>query len=221
MGTKISTVALGYPEKDYNGMLSVSKNTYDNGLYSTLYMALFPDTQTSKVDYKTQLDKSDAAETRVNEGGSTHDTTVRNNEFASLHVMNVANVNYVNQLFRGNKINLEKSGFPLSKEPSPIGVPDPVVIRKATNGPVPGSVKLFINPMTGALSKKRTPRIYYIFVTDDPNSTDNLKCVLHTTSSRKLIVTGVTRGKDQYYYITCETSAGESELSGRWKYMLN
>jgi hypothetical protein len=221
MSTRIALVCIGCKSNDVNGNIDLAQNVHDNGMYSTEGAVLYPNPGTSKINFKKQLDLDAAAEALVKAGGSTHDTDDRDTQNDLLHGMHASNVNYANQLFRGNKVNLGLSGYPFVSDPTPHGVPEPPVCRKVTNGKLPGTVKFYLAKTTSPLLKKKDTYMYYLYVTDVPNDTSNLKCILHTRDSRKIIATNVERGKDLFYYITCENSAGESESTSSIKYMKN
>ncbi len=221
MSNRLSIATVGSDEKDHAATISTAQNVYDNGMYSTSGALLYLNPPNAKVDYKTQLDKTIAAEAKVTAGGSTHDTKDRDLQSGNLRGMSVANVNYANQLYRGNTVNLDKSGYPVSKEPTPHGVTDPPKVDRAENGKTSGTVKFYLTRTKSPLKKTKEILTYYIYATSDPDSMDNLKCILHTRNSSKLIISNVVRGRDMYYYLTSENAAGESDFSERVKYMLN
>lgn len=221
MGTRISTVSLGYAENEHDKMISTSKNVVDNGMYSTAGALVYTSPATSKIDYTKQLGKADAAQTLVKDGGSTHDTVIRDSECALLHAMNVANVGNANTLFRGNTTNLDLSGYPLSKEPSPVGLLPAPRIKEALKGKEPGSVKIRLEKFDALLSKNRGRTTFAVYVTDKSDSMADLKCVCRTTNSHKIINPAAVRGKDLYYYVTASNAYGESETSGVCRFMLN
>ena len=149
-------------------------------------------------------------------------TTYRNNRLKDLHVMlNQELLTYVNGLWKGNKENLEKSGFPVSKKPEPHGTPETPVIKKIVKGPDSGSVKIILEPRSGSETQKKEKLIYFVYKGTDPVDHTADELMLTTSNSRALTIQGVQRGVDFFYTLYAHNGKNGSELAGKVKYMLN
>jgi hypothetical protein len=219
MATRISVATLGYQEHDYDEMNIRSQIVHDIGMYSTDGVILYPNPFTSKINYKKQLDICIQAQNKTKDGCSKEETTYRNEQCEELHSMNLGNVGYANGLFRGQKNNLEKSGYLPSAEPVPHGVPPPPDANRAVKGPFVNSSKIFLKHKKKLIGVKPERLMYTVYVTEDPTKTDDLKVALRTTNSFKLIILNVPKDKTQYYYVTAQNAAGESESSPSVKYL--
>jgi hypothetical protein len=130
-------------------------------------------------------------------------------------------LHYVNGLYTDKPDKLVLSGFELSKEPTPVGMQPAPVIKRIERGPLPASIKIVLEKMSGPLNEKNYRFMYFVYMSSDDKDDTNLQLVLTTSNSRELIVTNVTRGVDMYYCVRVYHGKHGSELSGKVKYMLN
>jgi hypothetical protein len=220
MAKKVYTAIMGCGPEEHDQINVVGQNVYDN-MYDK-YAAMFVTPPVADADFLKQVTNSTAAQTRALESGGKQDIADRNTESRLTYdMLNVKTKPYVNNLYRGDKSKLSKSGFRISKEPEPHGVPLAPRCKYAKNGKEQGSVKFILEKLAFPEGQPRETLKFYIYMTEDPESVENLKLVVKGASTRNLIVKNVTRGKDYYYYITAMNSAGESERSERIRYMLN
>ena len=220
MSTKEYLAIMGCTKDDHKTINVLGGNIYTNLYVDNAGMYLLP--PITKVDFKAQLDISVAAETKAEEERGKQDIIDRDEQSAIFYdMMNIELKPYVNKLYRGNKANLAKSGFRVSKEPKPHGLPLPPKCQRAAKGEENSTVKFFLAKLAWPDGQSPEKLTFFVYVSEDPDKMDNLKMVCKTTNSRKLIARNVTRGKDLYYYITAQNAAGESDYSDRIKFMLN
>jgi hypothetical protein len=209
---------MGCSQDDYEAINELGTRVYD-----TLYAnpLIYPNPPKTNVQLKTVLDLSIDAQSNV-KGGGKQATTRRNNRSKVLHDMLEQEIlTYVNGLWRGNKENLELSGFPVSKEPEPHGVPETPVIKRIEKGPVPGSVKIILEPRSGSDIQKKERLMYFVYKGTDPINSTTDEQVLTTSNSKAIIITGVQRAVDYFYTLFAHNGKNGSELATKVRFMLN
>jgi hypothetical protein len=220
MASKVYVAIMGCAKEDYEDINIVGQSVLDN-LYGT-WASLFASPPKDKDAFSEQLGKSVAAQSKAKESGGKLDIADRNKESGLLFdMLNVDLKSYVNNLYRDNKVNLEKSGLRVSKEPTPHAIPFAPSCKKVINGLEANTIKFLLSKIQKPAGQGREHLTFIVYMTTDPESLENLKQVCKTTNSKKLIAKNVPRGVDLYYYITAMNAAGESDYSERIRYMLN
>ncbi len=140
---------------------------------------------------------------------STHDL------FASLDLL----ILYTNGLYKGKPEKLKLSGFGLSSDPSPHGLPIVPVIDRIVKGGFTLSSKIFLVKKTGGEVTKREKvnNIVQIAVAgEDPLV---WVTVLETTNSRKLLILDCVKGKELLMRVAKSNAAGQSDWSAPVPYI--
>jgi len=199
------------PERVIDRGLSVSETMYAN---PTEY-ATPPET---KVNLDAKITAAANAQALVKDGGK-FEKANRDTLVAELFaLLENTLLPYVNGLYKGDRSKLMLSGFPVCDDPAPHPVPAAPVIKSIEKGPEPHSAKIYLAKTTGPLNKKRERLNYYVWMSDDGDE-EHIRIVLTVTSQRKLIVTGLNRGKEYIFTVSCSNAAGGGELATKVRYI--
>jgi hypothetical protein len=126
---------------------------------------------------------------------------------------------YINSLWKGNRVNIEKSGAKLSAERSKVPPPDQPVINRIVRGPESGSIKIYLVRGTKSSQKKRSKKEYRIYMFVNENDATGTE-IGNTFDSRKLIGYGVPESVYRFFSVRAENSNGSSLLASKVKYFL-
>ena len=218
MAAKVFMAITGCSKGEHQKIINLGGALLTN-LYDE-YDDKFTTPKITKTDFKAQYDILVAANAKAILTGAKLDITDRDNQSDIFYDMiNDQMKPYINGLYKGNKTNLEKSGMPVSKEPAPHVALDALSVKKAVKGKETNTVKFYLNKLVWPKDQLPESLIFFVYVTTDPDKTDDLKLVCKTTSSRKLIAPNDKVGVYLYYYLTAQNSAGESPLSERVRFM--
>lgn len=141
--------------------------------------------------------------------GTKQDTAIKNVKRKNLEDMLAENGNYVNLIADGDLVKLEGSGYPVTKQPEPIGVLNQPKSFKVTDGIDPGSVTIEISPIersTGYIV------LYYEIKEDVPApANDSLwqKCLFSKTIG---LITGLNSGS-KYMFKAAATSPEANKIT--------
>ncbi len=126
---------------------------------------------------------------------------------------------YINSLWKGNRVNLEKSGAKISAEPKKVPPPDQPIIDRIVKGPVAGSLKVYLVRGKKSTLKKRSKKHYRIFMFEKEEDIKGVE-VGDTFDSRTLFAYDVPASVYRFYAVRAENSGGSSLLSSKVKYFL-
>jgi hypothetical protein len=126
---------------------------------------------------------------------------------------------YINSLWKGNRVNIEKSGAKVSAEPSKVPPPDQPVISRIVRGPESGSIKIYLVRGVKSSVKKRSKKLYRIFMFEKEDDVNGIE-IGSTFDSRKLIGYDVPASVYRYFGVRAENSGGSSLLSSKVKFFL-
>ena len=215
MATKISVAVMHCtkkePERVIDRGLSVSETMYVN---PTEY-ATPPET---KVNLDSKITAAANAQALVKDGGK-FEKANRDTLVAELFaLLENTLLPYVNGLYKGDRSKLMLSGFPVSDDPAPHSVPAAPVIKSIEKGPEPHSAKIILAKTTSPLSTKRERLTYFVWMGLGEEEAE-LKNVLTVTNRHKLIITGLTRGKEYVFTVSCRNAAGGGELATKVRYI--
>jgi hypothetical protein len=218
MSTKIFFAIMGCTRTMHTQVIELGTSVHTT-MYAnpTVYLA----TPMSGTDLKLLLDAAIDAQGAVKTGGI-QATIKRDAKVGAMYdALGNKFLPYVNGLWKGNQQNLSLSGFPVSKEPEPIGAPNTPLIKRIEKGVEPGTVKILLEKRTGTASQRKCSLIYSVFMTDDPIDETKLKLMLVTSNSHELIIHDVPRGVDQYYCVSARHRKIGTQLCSKVRFMLN
>ena len=164
----------------------------------------------SQATFTAQVGAADTAQGNVM-GRGTSATTNRNTDTTSLFTSLGKLKLYANLQWSGNEANLRASGFYLSTDPVPHGIPAIPVIKSIKNGELPNSAKILYakeNPLT-----KEKGKIENIVQMATTNAEASFATVLETSSMRKLVIPNLRRGVEVFIRIARKNTAGHSAWS--------
>jgi hypothetical protein len=209
MAQRMALAVLHCTKKQPEKVINLGNRLLD-GLY--VKILLFPDPPIAKADFKILLKAASESQTEA-DGGGIKDTGQRDQDVLALFEVIKELRDYVNRLYKGNKVNILDSGFDANTEPSPHSLPDVPIIKEIRIGPLPHSVKII-------LSKKRNSQIlrhesldYIVQMAIDPGMDENFDTVLITRNQYHLIIDKLTRGKEIFIRIATKNSRGQSDWS--------
>ena len=111
----------------------------------------------------------------------------------------------VNIVANGDPAIIAQAGFDSSADPTPHSIPKQVVIKRMVNGAENQTAKIYIEAMG------QSGLTFQVRITTVPNAASNdpsWVLVLQTTSSKKLIIPNLTRGKEVFIQINAMNAAG-------------
>jgi hypothetical protein len=126
---------------------------------------------------------------------------------------------YINSLWKGNRVNIEKSGAKVSAEPSKVPPPDQPVISRIVRGPQSGSIKIYLVRGVKSSQKKRSKKEYHIYMFVNENDAVGTE-IGSSWDSRYLFGYGVPESVYRYFGVRAENSNGSSLLSSKVKFFL-
>ncbi len=130
----------------------------------------------------------------------------RNQQSAKVYNMLRSLAGYVNSIAQGDRNIVLLSGFDASDDPSPVPIPDKIIIRRVDRGETPHSAKIHIeNP--------NNEEIFIVQVCDAPLDEASFRTVLQSTSSRRLILENLVKGKEIFIRVAGQNARGQGEWS--------
>jgi hypothetical protein len=121
--------------------------------------------------------------------------------------------NYVNKVAQGDKAIIQLSGFDASLEPSPIGVPDQMSIKKIVDGPLPLSAKIHLGKLSNPLLAVKPKYIFIVQMSTTPLTLTSWTTVLTTGNSRKLIIPNLVNLQEVYFRVAAQNTYGQGAWS--------
>jgi hypothetical protein len=217
MATRIFFAIMGCTFRMYTKIIELALSVYDL-LYAN--PLIYPTPPLTNVQLKVLIDAAVEAVAKAVGGGRL--AIIDRNDKVKLLFYALINqlLPYVNGLWRGNQPNLALSGFPLSKEPEPIGAPLVPVIKRVEKGTGPNTVKIVLEKRTGSVSQRKARLIYFVFKCSDAEGT-NLQLVYTTSSAHDLIVQNVPRGDDSYYTVSARHGKNGTELATKVRFLMH
>jgi hypothetical protein len=206
MSTKIAIAVLHCALGQWKKIIQRANKVKDN-LYVNVLLYATP--KVAEADFTSQLGKASTAEAAALKGG-VEETARYYKETTLLFEYLGELVIYVNGLYRGNKVNLLASGFDVVDEMVPLDLPEPPVVNRMVTGPVPHSVKFYIQNLPGTVGKAKPHLTYIVAMTTDPSKDENFIPELITSSKYKLLITGLTRGKEVFFRLAVKNTRGQS-----------
>ena len=212
MGSKIVLAVMHCTEQEPKAVIALGIKVRD-AMYSPAGVLLYSATSNpiTAANFAGYVSVADSAQGNVKNRG-TSATTARNTGVAALFTALGKLLLYANGLYKGNKTNLEAAGFDTSADPSPHPVPDAPVIKTIINGPLAHTAKIMLAKVTSILNKKKES-VTYIVQMNTVNSAVGMTTVLTIKNQRKLVIPGLTRGKEIFFQISKSNAAGESPFS--------
>ncbi len=200
--------------RDYEAINKLAYIILTKGIYFNI--ALFITPSIAELDFRNQYNASCNAVAAADNGGS---KSARKVESRKMHKMLKKLMNYTNDLYEDDAVSLLKSGFELNLQPSPHPRPNQLIIKKIVAGADMGTVKIYLQPLSGLEIHLKEKRTYIVYVFADSETLEFR--IGHTgTDSREIIIENVPLMTRQYYAITATNAAGESMLSNRVKFTL-
>jgi len=102
---------------------------------------------------------------------------------------------YVNKIAKGDKTIIGISGFDCKQEASEHPIPDKAIIKRIEDGSTEHSAKILVFVLDSADR-------YNVEITTTPIDSESWKLVLNAVSSKKLEITGLTRGQEIWFRVT-------------------
>lgn len=168
----------------------------------------FPSPPVSMVQLQTAITEYTAALVKAKDG-SKQDTAIKNAKRKTMEEMLSKNGNYINFTAAGNLVKLEGSGYPLTKQPEPIGILAQPEFFKVSEGIDPGSVTIEI----GIVEKSRGYIVLFheIKAGEAPPANDMewQKCFFTKTNG---LITGLKSG-GKYVFKCAATSALSNRMN--------
>jgi hypothetical protein len=170
----------------------------------------YPIPQIDKVQFEKDLEEAVKWQGLV-KGGSDLMYDKRNTAILVLYNDLDINCLYVNRLYKGNKEKLLLSGYDVYDESFPVGLPPVPVIGRVVSGETPHSVKFYITNPAGTPGKRRPGVTIIIQMAEDPGDEKNFDTVLQSTNQFKLIVDGLSRGREVFFRVRAKNCNGYSD----------
>jgi hypothetical protein len=120
---------------------------------------------------------------------------------------------YVNSIANGDESLIYLSGFRANKAPTPRGIPAKVVIKKVTDGKTPQSAKIIIANMGSGLMYKVQISIVV------PGTAPSYAPAMESTSSRKLVLDSLEKGKEILIRIAASNTKGMGDWSEPYSFI--
>jgi hypothetical protein len=212
MAHRKSKAIMGCTEKQYPKVIERGASV-KGGYYKR--PDLYPNPVIAENIFVNQLDAASNAQVLV-KGGGKKATTTRNVEVGKLFVMlRYSLLAQVNELYEGNRVKLEASGFGVSKEPSPLEIPDPPYIRRIEDANFGGSygAKIILAQKSNPLERKKERYTYVVQISRKGDDDESYVTVLMIQNMHKLIVQGLKRGEEVYIRVARSNAHGMSRWS--------
>jgi hypothetical protein len=210
MSTKIVT-AVSHCSAEQPKLLIALGIRVRDAMYSTAGALLYPSPPVSAATFATQVGGADTTQGNAAERGKPATTTRNVNAgtlFTSLDKLKM----YANSLWKGNAANLTASGFYLSSDPTPHGIPDVPVIKSISKGALALSAKILLAKTTSVLNKKKES-VNNIVQTSATGLAGSFNTVLQIKNMHKLVVPNLTYNKEMWYQVARSNAAGQSAFS--------
>ena len=123
----------------------------------------------------------------------------------------------VNKVAAGDPAIIAQSGFDSSADPTPSSIPNQVMIKRIVNGKTSQTGKIYIDSMG---QSRLTFHIRISTVANAPINDPSWTTVMQTTSSRKLIIPNLTRGKEVFVQVNAMNTAGTGLWSESFPFIL-
>jgi len=120
---------------------------------------------------------------------------------------------YVNVVAQGDRDKILLSGFDINQQPSPNEVPDKLSIKSVELGPFDHSIKINLAKFTSPVQITRTAFTFIVEMCTDTSKEENWKDVLHSSNSKKLIITDLVRKTEYFFRVSAENSKGKGPAS--------
>ncbi|MHB8261724.1 MAG: fibronectin type III domain-containing protein [Bacteroidia bacterium] len=146
-------------------------------------------------------------------GGGLTDTAVCNKESLKVHGLLKQGLPGVNKVADGDKDTILLSGYDASKEKEPAAIPNEPVIEKIKEGPIHGSLKIFLAKVTSTLLQKHVKRTLIVEMKLHSADESEFKIVLFTGSKFKLIIPNLTKGVEVDIRVSAMNAKGTSKHS--------
>jgi hypothetical protein len=205
------------------------KNDDHEGVYlqGTVFVAklyletiLYPSPIIPELDFKVLVKNSGDCNTAAEKGGDV-EIAAQIAATITLHkAMGDKLIPYINSLWKGNRVNLEKSGAKISAERSKVPPPETPVISRVVRGPVTGSIKIYLMRGVKSSQKKRSKKQYRIFMFEKEDDTKGIE-IGSAFDSRKLIGYDVPESVYRYFSVRAENSGGSSLLASKVRFFLS
>ena len=210
MSTKIVTAVAHCSDRQPKLLVALGIRVRD-GMYSPAGVLLYPNPPVVGATFTTQV--SDADTTQGNVTGRGKPATSSRNTGASALFASIDKLRlYANMLWKGNAANLLVSGFYLSSDPTPHGIPDVPVIKSIKDGKLALSAKILLAKTTSTLNKKKES-VTNIVQTSATNTPGSFVTVLEIKNMHKLVIPNLTYGKQMWYQVARSNAAGQSAFS--------
>ena len=217
MSTKICKAILDLRPDDWDGIHNQGEVFLSHLYVETI---LYPTPIIAEVDFKALVTAAGEALTEAIKGDDA-DKALREETGEKLYTaMGQKLIPYINGLWSGNKVNLEKSGAKVSADPSPVPPPDTPTIKKIVPGPEPASVKVCLIRGINSTLKKRSRTLYRVFMFEKEDDAKGVE-VGSSYNSNKLYGYDIPLSVYRYYGVSAQNSGGTSPLSSKTKFYLS
>jgi hypothetical protein len=216
MADYVCKAILDLDENDHDGILDQG-DVFLLRLYTEL--VLYPTPVIPKDEFTLLVDNMRTAKTEAEGGSDVQKSTLLACSSNLFDAMSDKLIPYINSLWKGNRVNIEKSGAKVSAEPSMVPPPDQPVISRIVRGPQPGSIKVYLVRGVKSSQKKRSKKEYHIYMFVNENDTVGIE-VGTSWDSRYLFGYGVPESVYRYFAVRAENSNGSSLLSSKVRFFL-
>ncbi|HEX7412435.1 MAG TPA: hypothetical protein VF411_00215 [Bacteroidia bacterium] len=210
MGSKIVT-AVSHCGQDQPKLLVALGIRVRDAMYSTAGAVLYPSPPVTLTVFTAQVGTADTTQGNA-AGRGTGATTTRNTGattlFTSLDKLKL----YANLTWKGNAANLRASGFYLSTDPVPHGIPAVPVIKEIKKGKLALSAKILLAKTTSVLNQKKES-CNNIVQTSATGLAGSFTTVLQIKNMHKLVIPNLTYNKEMWYQVARSNAAGQSAFS--------
>ncbi|MHB8259902.1 MAG: fibronectin type III domain-containing protein [Bacteroidia bacterium] len=152
-------------------------------------------------------------------GGGITATAVLHKEAIKVHGLLKQGLPGVNLVSDGDKTTILLSGYDASLEKEPATIPNIPVVDRIEEGPIHGSIKIFLARTHNALAVKKVKRTLIVEMKPTGAADSAYKIVLLTGSATKLIVPNLTKGVEQDICVSAMNAKGTSKRSNVVSYI--
>jgi hypothetical protein len=215
MGSKIAVAVLHCSLGLWTLIIKQGVRLRDNLYVNT---TLYATPKVPKDEYELQLNAAISSQAAAAKGG-VEDTALYHEDTTKLFVMLDTLLNYVNGLYKGDKVKLLASGFDVVDEAVPQDIPSVPVVSRMEAGNQPHSVRFIIKRTPATPGKKRRGVTYIIEMTTTPDDEKTFKPVLIIDNQFKLLVTNLTRGTEYSFRLAAKNARGQSDWTEIFTYI--